>query len=389
MAHWINFVSSFPPRECGIATFTKDIVDSIESKFNPKISCRITALNENLLATYNYGKNVQLQIDQDDRDSYLIAAEKLNKCAHTRAVCIQHEFGLFGGTFGDYVIPFLEELKKPVVTTFHSILNPEQAGTTKRHIKYVVKKIAENSSKIVVISGYGKDILMQKYAIPEEKIAIIPHGVPLVQRGKNAEAKKELGLTGKKVMTTFGLLSNKKGIQYALRAMPGIVAENPDLLYLVIGETHPLVRKREGEKYRNRLKKVVKKFGLQENVKFYNKYLPVEEICRYLQATDVYVTPYFDPQQISSGTLAYAIGAGKACVSTPYLYAKDALRHGRGMLVPFKSSKAIAVAVNKILGDKKTKERIEKNAFEYSRSWTWPKIAGSYVYLFKQIAKQK
>jgi glycosyltransferase involved in cell wall biosynthesis len=385
--YWINFLSSFPPRECGIATFTQDVLNSIEKRFSPKIKCRVTAMNENLFSTYNYPERVQLQIDADDRDNYLIAAEKLNKCKKTKAVCIQHEFGLFGGTYGDYLIPFLEELKKPVVTTFHSILDPKNATKTQRHIKYVVKKIAQNSSKVVVISGYGKDILMQKYGIPEEKIAIIPHGVPLIQFGKNAEAKKELGLEGKKVMATFGLLSNKKGIQFALKALPRVVEKNPDLLYLIIGETHPLVRKKEGEKYRNKLKKMVNDLGLKGNVKFYNKYLPVEEICRYLQATDVYITPYFDPQQISSGTLAYAIGAGKACISTPYLYAKDALRHERGILVPFKDSKATAIAVNRVLSDKKYREKIEKNAYEYSRAWTWPKIADSYVSLFEGIEK--
>ncbi|MDD5148449.1 MAG: glycosyltransferase family 4 protein [Candidatus ainarchaeum sp.] len=342
-------------------------------------------MNENLFSTYNYPKNVQLQIDQDDRDSYLLAAEKLNKCKKTMGICIQHEFGLFGGTYGDYLIPFMEEVKKPIVTTFHSILDPKSASQPQRHIRYVVKKIAENSHKVVVISGYGKDILMQKYKIPEEKIAIVPHGVPFIQFGKTAEAKKELGLEGKKVMSSFGLLSNKKGIQYALKALPGVVEKNPDLLYLVIGETHPLVRKREGEKYRNKLKKMVNDLGLKGNVMFYNKYLPLEEICKYLQATDVYITPYFDPQQISSGTLAYAIGAGKACISTPYLYAKDALRHERGILVPFKNAKAIGTAVNRVLSDRKYREKIEKNAYNYSRAWTWPKIADSYVHLFRHI----
>lgn len=379
----INFLSSFPPRECGIATFTQDVLGAIE-KYNPEIKCSVTAMNENLFSTYHYPKRVQFQIDEDDQDSYLVAAERINKCKKIQGVCIQHEFGLFGGKYGDYLLPFLEELRKPVVTTFHSVLNPD---TKQKHMKYVVRKICRNSAKVVVISGYGRDILMQKYGIEDERIAIIPHGVPLIAFGKCEEAKKELGLEGRKIIATFGLLSKKKGIQYALKAMPEIVEQNPNVLYLVIGETHPLVRRREGERYRNKLKQIVNKLGLKGNVKFYNKYLPLEEICKYLQATDVYVTPYFDPQQISSGTLAYAIGAGRACVSTPYLYAKDALRHERGLLVPFKSPKAIANAINRVLSDKKLREKLEKNAYEYSRAWVWPKIAESYIYLFNQISR--
>lgn len=381
----INFVSSFPPRECGIATFTQDIVNSITKKFNPGIECTVTAMNANLLSTYNYDKRVKLQIDEDDNESYLFAAEKINKDKKTRAVCIQHEFGLFSGSYGDAIIPFMEELEKPIVTTFHSVLDCDK--TEERHLKYVVKKICENSGRVVVISGYGKDILMQKYGIPEEKIAIIPHGVPSIRFGKTETAKKELGLEGKKLLSTFGLLSNKKGIQYAIRAMPRIVEENPEALYLIIGETHPQVRRKEGERYRNKLKKIVKDFGLNKHVRFYNKYLPVEEICKYLQATDVYITPYFDPQQISSGTLAYAIGAGNACISTPYLYAKDALRHGRGMLVKFKSSKGIGEAANRLFSDNGFRQRIEKKAYAYSRAWTWPRIAESYVHVFKEAAK--
>jgi len=381
----LNFLSSFPPRECGIATFTQDIVDSIAKRFSPKVECTITAMNDNLLSTYNYDERVKFQIDSDDNESYLEAAEKINKDKKTKAVCIQHEFGLFGGSYGDYLIPFLEELKKPVATTFHSVLDCDK--NEDRHLRYVVKKIAENSAKTIVISGYGKDILMQKYRIPGEKIEIIPHGIPAIQYGQGEEAKKELGLEGKKIISTFGLLSNKKGIQYALKAMPRIAEQNPEAMYLIIGETHPQVRKKEGEKYRNRLRKIANNLGIEEHVRFYNKYLPLEEVCRYLQATDVYITPYFDPQQISSGTLAYAIGAGKACISTPYLYAKDALRHGRGVLVNFKSHRQIADAANKLLSDKKFREKIEKNAFSYSRAWAWPKIAESYVHVCQQALK--
>jgi len=381
---WIHFLSSYPPRECGIATFTKDLVTSIEKKKNPGIDCKIAAVNESLYNRYSYPKEVNIQIDQDDHESYFEAAEKLNKSKRSRVVCMQHEFGLFGGDFGEYIIPFLEELEKPVVTTFHSIL-PGNPGI-ERHRKYVVKKICQNSDKIVSISGYGKEILINQYGISEDKIAVVPHGVPKVPFRENEKAKKELGLHGKKVLSTFGLMDRRKGIHYAIRAMPRIIEENPDAIYLVIGETHPVVRKHQGERYRNYLRKLVKQLNLKDHVMFENRFLSLEELCKYLQATDVYITPYYDPNQISSGTLAYAVGSGTACVATPFLYAKDVLRHGRGLIVKFKSSRCMAESVNKVLSNRKLRLRLERNAFNYTRGWQWPEIGESYLDLFNQVS---
>ena len=387
MNNWIHFVSSYPPRECGIATFTQDLVNSIEGKKNPGLECRVVALNENLYSTYSYPASVTMQIDQDDRESYLVAAEKLNKCTKTKAICLQHEFGLFGGEYSEFIIPFLEELEKPVVTTFHSILpgNPEP----ERHRKYVVKKICQRSAKVVSISGYGKDILMDKYGIPEEKIAVVPHGIPEIPFREEAKAKKELGLQGRKVLSTFGLMDRRKGIHFAIRAMPRIVEEHPEAMYLVIGETHPVVRKTQGERYRNYLRKLVNELELKDHVKFENRFLSLDELCKYLQATDVYITPYYDPNQISSGTLAYAVGSGTACVATPFLYAKDVLRHGRGVLVKFKSSRCLADAANKVLSNRKLKLRLERNAYNYTRGWHWPQIGETYIELFNQACERR
>ncbi|MFA4855573.1 MAG: glycosyltransferase family 4 protein [archaeon] len=387
MNNWIHFVSSYPPRECGIATFTQDLVNSIEGKKNSGLECRVVALNENLYSTYSYPASVTMRIDQDDRESYLVAAEKLNKCRKTKAVCLQHEFGLFGGEYGEFIIPFLEELEKPVVTTFHSILpgNPEP----ERHRKYVVKKICQRSAKVVSISGYGKDILMDKYGIPEEKIAVVPHGIPEIPFREEAKAKKELGLQGRKVLSTFGLMDRRKGIHFAIRAMPRIVEEHPEAMYLVIGETHPVVRKKQGERYRNYLRKLVNELELKDHVKFENRFLSLDELCKYIQATDVYITPYYDPNQISSGTLAYAVGSGTACVATPFLYAKDVLRHGRGILVKFKSSRCLADATNKVLSNRKLKLRLERNAYNYTRGWHWPQIGETYIELFNQACERR
>ncbi len=268
---WIHFLGSYPPPECGIATFTQDLVNAIEGKKNPGLECKVAAMNESLYSTYSYPKNVNMQIDQDDQESYLIAAEKLNKSKRSRVVCLQHEFGLFGGDFGEYIIPFLEELEKPVVTTFHSILPGDP--DIERQRKYVVKKICQNSDQVVSISGYGKDILMHKYGIPESKIAVIPHGVPNIPFREEAKAKKELGMQGRKVLLTFGLMDRRKGIHFAIRAMPRIIEEHPSALYMVIGETHPVVRKHQGERYRNYLRKLVKQLDLKDYVKFENRFL--------------------------------------------------------------------------------------------------------------------
>ena len=380
---WIHFVSSYLPRECGIATFTKDLVTAVESRKESGVECKIAAMNENM-GRYNYPKSVNLQIEQDDCESYLIAAEKINNSKKSRVVCLQHEFGLFGGEFGEYIIPFLEELDKPVVTTFHSILPGDP--DIERHRKYVVKKICQNSAKVVSISGYGKDILMHKYGIPEDKIAVVPHGVPIIPFREEAKAKRELGLQGRTILSTFGLMDRRKGIHYALRAMPRIIEENPNALYLVIGETHPVVRKHQGERYRNYLKSLVKKLNLKDHVKFENRFLSLEELCKYIQATDVYMTPYYDPNQISSGTLAYAVGSGTACVATPFLYAKDVLRHGRGMIVKFKSSKCMAQGVNKVLSNRKLRLKLERNAHNYTSGWNWSEIGATYIDLFNQVS---
>ena len=381
---WIHFVGSYPPRECGIATFTNDLVTAISRK--KRAECRVVAINDNMYSTYQYPKRVNIQIDEEDQESYLIAADKLNRSKKTRVVCVQHEFGLFGGEFGDYLIPFMEVVEKPVVTTFHSVLpgrpRPE------RHRLYVVRKICKNSARVVVISGFGKDILVQQYGIPEEKILVIPHGVPHIPFREEESAKKELGLEGRTVLSTFGLMSRRKGIHFALRAMPRIIEKNPNVLYLVIGETHPQVRKNEGERYRNYLKRIVNELGLKNHVRFENRFLELKEICKYIQATDVYITPYYDPKQISSGTLAYAVGSGTACVSTPFLHARDVLRHGRGALVKFRGSRCMADAVNRILSDRKYRLSLERNAFKYTRGWTWPKIAETYLELFKEVVKQ-
>lgn len=383
----IHFLSTYPPRECGIATFCSDLLKWVQRAAGEKYKCRVIAMNDNSCSTYNYPSLVKMQIHEEEPEDYFEVAEQINNNDNIKALCIQHEFGIFGGDMGEYLLPLLEEVKKPIVTTFHSISpgNPD----IERHRKYVVRKICEHSDKIVVISGFGHDILKEKYGIPQQKIVAIPHGVPKIAYGDNDKVKRRLGLKGRTVLSTFGLMSKRKGIHYVIKALPKIVKEHPEVLYLVIGETHPIVRKNSGERYRKELTRLVKKLGLKENVAFYNRFLPLKELCDYIHATDIYLTPYYDPQQISSGTLAYAIGAGKACVSTPYLYARDALRDDRGMFVRFRSSNDFAEKINQLIVDPSLRQSLELNAYTYSRAWLWENIGNSYLHLFKGLIKNK
>ena len=382
----IQFMSTYPPRECGIATFCEDLLTWTQHAAGKAFSCRVAAMNSDSVPTPNYPKIVNMEIHEDDLNEYIAAAEEINRNDKIKAVCIQHEFGIFGGDMGAYLLPFLDEVKKPVVTTFHSVLPGNPGPEPSR--KYVVKKICEQSDKVVVISGFGRDILKDKYGVRQEKIIPIPHGVPKIPFGTSEKAKRKLGLKDRTLISTFGLMSKRKGMQYVIKAMPKVVQEHPEALYLVIGETHPVVRRNEGETYRKGLLKQVKELGLRNNVAFINRFLPLDELCRYIEATDIYVTPYYDPHQISSGTLAYAIGAGKACISTPYLYARDALRDNRGLFARFKSATDIANNINMLIENRQLKQSIEFNAYTYSRAWNWENIGNTYLHLFKSLTKR-
>jgi len=375
------FLSSFPPRECGIATFTKDLSIAMDKKFNPKLKSKVIAVNENE-NFYNYGKKVILEISRDDVESYIEIAKKINRSEEIKIVCIQHEFGLFGGDYGSYIIPFLESLEKPVVVVFHSVLqNPNEMR------KKVVRAIASRCGAIIVMTPSAVEILDKEYNIDRKKIYVIHHGVPDVPFQTNEKMKKKLKLDGKIVLTTFGLLSRGKGIEYMIQAIPFLIKKYPNLVYLVMGETHPNVRKEEGEKYRNSLIRLVKKLGLKENVKFYNKYLTLKEIINYLLASDVYVCTNLERSQISSGTLAYAVGCGRAVVSTPIIYAEDLLSNGRGLLVNFKDPKSYAEAIDKLLSNPEFRRNMEREAYTFGRSMIWANVALNYLNIFNKVVK--
>jgi polysaccharide biosynthesis protein PslF len=378
-----TFVSSFPPRACGIATFTRDLSEAV-ARSGQDVGARIAAINDEG-AAYAYPPQVRWLIDQQSPKSWREAADKIN-ASRTTLVSVQHEFGLYGkfdrnGLFEDYLVHFLDRLDKPVVATLHTVLphpRPDQ--------KAAIKALHDRSSGVVTMVNMARLILEEEYGLDPRKIFTIPHGVPEVDHTRPSKLKQAMQLEGRTIISTFGLLSSGKGIQYVIRGLPDVVKRHPDVLYLILGETHPEVRRREGEKYRNSLIELIKKLGLEQNVRFVNQYLSQQQLVRYLQATDVYVTPYIDRNQITSGTLAYALGCGKAVISTPYLYASEALAEGRGLLAEFQNPRSFARCINMLLENPALRQHCEAGAFEYGSAMSWGKVGARYAELFRTVA---
>ncbi len=381
---WALYVGTYPPRECGIATFTQDLTTAMDKKFNPTFKSKILAINDESSSIYNYKPSVKLQVDETDVEAYINIAKRINHSKTIQVVNIQHEFGIFGGDYGEFLIPFLETLKKPVVTTFHSVLpNPDLRR------KKIVQAIAKRSSAIIVMAQKAVDILSDQYEISRSKLNVVPHGVPTVSFKSTEQFKKSLGFENKIILSTFGLINSGKGIEHVIQALPSVVEKYPNLLYIVIGETHPKVRKEEGEHYRNKLIKLVTTLKLTNNVRFYNKYLSLQELTKFLCATDIYIAPALDLNQICSGTISYAMGCGKSIISTPSLYAQEVLSDDRGILVNFADTNAMSNSIRMLLDNKELKKEIENKAYEYSRSMTWPNVAEGYFKVFKKIIKIK
>jgi glycosyltransferase involved in cell wall biosynthesis len=370
------YISSFPPRECGIATFTYDLVKAIDDS-KLLMPSAIVAVNESG-ATYNYGSRVKYQIERNHIESYRDAAFWVNK-SRNDVVNLQHEFGLFGGNWGEYILTFLRNLQKPVVTTLHTVLsNPRQ------DLRNIMKEIAQYSTSLVAINKLAKNILKNDYEIGE-KIVVIPHGAPEILFTGTETVKTRLGLKGKTVLSTVGFLSRNKGIEYAINALPDIVKEFPQLIYLIIGETHPEVRKNEGERYRLRLMKMVENLGLEKHVRFSNRFLSKRELIAFLRATDIYIAPYVNKNQISSGTLVYALVAGKAIISTPFLHAQDLLSDERGLFCKFRDSPSIYKSISLLLENEVLRCEVGKNAYNYGRNFIWSNVGKRYVEHFYHL----
>ncbi len=377
----ILYVGTFPPRACGIATFTKDLTDTMDEKFRPLLKSEVLAINDNE-ACYNYNDKVKFQLDETDIDAYIQLAREINNSNAIKIINIQHEFGIFGGENGSHILHFLDTIEKPVVITLHTVeANPDE------HKKGLVQSIASCCSAVVVMAKEGVRILQEDYEIKNAKIFFIPHGVPSVPFNSNSKYLKEkIGLKDRRIISTFGLLNRDKGVEYVLKALPSVVEKFPDIVYIIIGETHPIVRKKEGESYRNELEEMVKELGLEKHVIFYNKYLASNEVIEYLRATDAYIAPVLNEKQIVSGTLSYAMGCGKAIIATPTIYAKEVLSQKRGILVEFKNPDSIAKALIGVLSDGQLKETLEKNAYEYGSRMVWSNVASSYLKIFNEVA---
>jgi len=372
------FVGSFPPRECGIATFTADVVKSYDERFGTQ--SRIVAIDEPGGEERRYTTRVIARLRQNDRSSYHDIAVLANADS-CDAVNFQHEYGLFGGEDGEWFVELLAAIRKPTIVSLHTVL-PDPSPNHHR----VTRGICKTADAIVVLSETGRDILIERYGADAAKIHVVHHGVPDVPFRDTAIPKQRLSLQGRAVISTFGLINRGKGLEYAIDAMRTIVKRHPEALYLILGQTHPVIRRNEGESYRESLQAMVEEFGLHDNVKLVDKYLDFDELVDYLAATDIYLTPYLNPVQIVSGTLAYAIGCGKAVVSTPYLYAQELLAHGRGFLVDFRDASSIVKTVAALLDDGDLRASTERRAYRFGRQMTWPNVAAAYGRLFAAVS---
>jgi polysaccharide biosynthesis protein PslF len=375
----VAYVSTFPPKKCGIAIFTSDLVNSISQTQKLK-SQRVIAINGRK-PSRNVEENSQYTISRDFIDDYVLMADFLNDSS-VNVVNIQHEFGIFGGESGEYICAFLDKLRVPVATTLHTVL-PNFTDKTKE----VFDRIVQRSQAIVVLNKTSRETAKQ-CGVPAKKIKLIPHGCPNLPMVPSAKVKPNFGLKNKVVLSTFGLLSKGKGIEHVIGALPKIIKTEPKVVYIVIGVTHPQVKKTEGESYRKTLLKMAENLGVSEHVKFKNSFLSKPQLYHYLQATDVYITPYPSPSQVSSGALTYALAAGKAVVSTPYQHAKEALDKGRGLLCNFNDSDSIAEKVTEIIENKSLRKSLEQNAYNYTRKFIWPMVAKKYLALFDELIKQ-
>jgi glycosyltransferase involved in cell wall biosynthesis len=372
----IAFLGDYPPRKCGIATFTTDLRCAVAAEF-PEMQCLVVPVND-LAAGYDYPAEVRFEIAEQDLTSYLRAADFLN-ITDVDVVCVQHEFGIFGGPAGSHLLALLRELQMPIVTTLHTVLREPNAEQRR-----VMRELIRLSTRLAVMSERGREFLQEVYHAPAAKIDLIPHGIPDMPFADPNYFKDEFGVAGKQVLLTFGLLSPNKGIEFALRALPEINREFPNTVYIVLGQTHPNLLRDEGEAYRLGLERLAKDLGVQKHVVFFNRFVELEELMRFIGAADIYLTPYLTEAQITSGTLAYAFGNGNAVVSTPYWHAAELLAGGRGKLVPFRDAASIAAAAIALLRDEPLRHAMRKNAYKIGREMVWSRVARLYAQSFEQ-----
>lgn len=373
----ITFVSTFTPRKCGIATYTHDLAEALQEQ---RVVVSIAALDTKSL-NLEYPEIVSIKIEEGLLADYIKAAEEINESS-SDIIHIQHEFGIFGGEDGEYILEFAKALTKPFIVTFHTILaapNPNQ--------KRIMQELTRLSRAVIAMKEIGLDRLINIYAANQRDINIIYHGVPNMNYLSKSDIRKKLGLEKKFVIMSSNLISRNKGFEYVIKALPQIVKKIPEVVYIIIGETHPNVKRIEGESYRNELQQLTTDLDVTKHVVFVNEYVSLDRLKEYFVAADIFTTPYLDPEQITSGTLAYAIGAGKVCIATPYIYAKSLLKSNRGIIIPFRNDAEFSKNVIYIHSNSQKRRLFEKNARTLGKQMHWPYIAKKHNSLYKSILR--
>ena len=379
--HSIALIGTYVPRQCGIGTFTSDLVGGLKALANDG-RVAVVAVNDRSDG-YDYPPEVEFEFNQNELREYRIAADYLN-ANRIDAVCVQHEYGIYGGKDGSHILKLIGQLRMPVVTTLHTVLR--EPSTSQREI---VVELAERSDSLIVMSEAAKRFLVESYGIDESRVAHAPHGIPDMPFVDSDSCKDQFGVEGKKVLLTLGLLSPNKGIETVIEVLPRIAARHADVVYIVVGATHPHVRRTSGEAYRLGLQHLAQELGVDDRVIFQDRYVDLTELCEFLGAADVYVTPYLNEEQIVSGALAYALGAGKAVVSTPYWYACEMLQEGRGRLVGFGDTGALADAIIELLDDDVGRLALCERAYRFSRASVWKEVARRYVEIIGEVRDER
>jgi glycosyltransferase involved in cell wall biosynthesis len=373
----IAFVGTYPPRRCGIATFTRDLSRAV-ADCHERVTPAIVALTDPA-GQYEYPQEVRFEIRQGTRGDYERAAEFVNH-SDVRVACLQHEHGIFGGDDGGYVLDLLAALRVPAIVTLHTVLrDPSPSQRT------IVQRMARSCARVVVMSRVAAELLARSYGVAGDEVQVIPHGIPVMEPADRPQLKASFGIEGRHMLLTFGLLGPNKGIETVIRALPAVTAAFPELTYFVVGATHPAVARRYGEAYRTGLKREAERLGVRDHLVFRDQFVTTAELCSYLQAADIFITPYLNEAQVTSGALSYAMGAGAAAVSTPYWHAQELLADGRGRLFPFGDHAALAGALTSLLGTPAELARVRAAAHELTRSMQWPHIGRAYLALAKQV----
>lgn len=369
----IVFMGTYPPRECGIATFTQDLLDSSQIYLGEDVNCKVAAFNLSPLDTYKYPPEVEWEIDQNSQQEHIDFANLVNNDLDISGVILQHEYGIFGGDDGVNILSFIENCKKPILVTLHTVM-PDPSPDTKK----VTERIIKRADVLVVLTNNSKELALKIYPEAQGKIFVIPHGIHPVEFSEPEEFKKKLELENHSIITTFGLLSRGKGIEFAIKALPAVIKKHPTLLYLILGETHPVIRRNEGEQYRIELSQLVTKLGLTSHVKFYDQYLSLRDLFKFLRATDIYISTSTNPNQAVSGTLSYALGTGRAVISTEFAQAKEIVNHDIGRLVPIQDPEALSTALLELLDQGTALKKMHLTAYTTTRSMLWSNVAKQY-----------